>query len=85
MLWTGRVAAINMVLPKLVFTFLNIILDLPTAILNRIQGIFSKCIWGNKRAWVSAKFLEQQLENGGLAIPNIRQYYCAAMLIACLD
>lgn len=58
--WMGRVVAVKMVpLPKLVFLLLNAIMDIPSRILNKIQGIFNRFIWGNKRATINSRVLEQ--------------------------
>lgn len=59
-------------------------MDLPTVLLNKILGIINKFLWKDKRAWVCSLILELWLENEGLAIPNIKKSYLAAMLVACL-
>lgn len=82
--WQGRVVAVKVVLlPKLVFVLLNTTLDIPEALLNKMQAIVNKFIWNNKKPRMLA--VEKRLQNGGLAIPNIRKYYHAAPLVACLD
>lgn len=84
--WFGRIAAVRMkLLPKRIIFFQNVILDVPRALLNKIQGIINNFIWAGKRARIRLQTLQQKIENGGLAIPNVQNYYHAAMLVACLD
>lgn len=71
-------------LPKLIFVFLNVILSIPESMLNRIQAIINRFIWGNKRPRINMTTVEKTLRNGEVAIPNIKNYYHAAMLVACL-
>lgn len=82
----GKIAVIKTVLlPKILFVFLNANLQIPLANLNTMQAICNKFIWSYKRAHVRSHILEQRLEDGGLAMPNILKYYFAAKLMACLD
>lgn len=82
--WLGRVAVIKMVLlPKLILVFLNTILKIPYSMLNSIQAIINTFIWGHKKPRICLAIVEKRLQDGGVAIPNIRKYYDAAMLTAC--
>lgn len=84
--WMGRIAAVKMVvLPELIFVFLNVILEVSSLVLNRLQDMINRFVWGNKRARIKSRILEQGLEDGGLAIPSITKYYYAAILTASLD
>lgn len=44
---------------------LNVILDLPINLLNRIQGIINTFIWKDKQPRICSQIVEQQIENGG--------------------
>lgn len=79
----GKIAAIKTILlPKIFFVFSNALMEIPTKILNKIQGMSNRFIWGYKHARIHFSVLEQKLEHGGLALPNIRKYCCAAMMVA---
>lgn len=70
--WLGRIVATNMVLlPKLVFVFLNAVLDSPNTILSKMQAIINEFIWRSKKPRIRLRMVEQKLQNGGVAIPNI--------------
>lgn len=49
----GRIATVKMILlPNILFLFLNVILDLPIKVLNKIQGILNRFIWEFKRVHI---------------------------------
>lgn len=53
--WLGRIAVTKMVLlPKILFLFLNIILKVPINLLRKIQGIINNIIWKGNRPRVHA-------------------------------
>lgn len=72
-------------LPKLIFVFLNVILELPGKGLNKIQRIFKKFIWNNKRPQLKLRFFEKRVESADQVVPNAQKYSQAAMLSACLN
>lgn len=77
--WLERVAGVKMVLlPKLIFVFLNAFLDILARTLNRIQSLLNKFIWDNKKPRRKFSITNKRLQNGGVAIPNIRKYYEAS-------
>lgn len=79
--WMGKIAAVKMVLlPKALFVFLNVILDIPSVLLNRLQNVLNKFLWGHKRAWIKANILEQSIEDRGLAVPSVIKHYHAALI-----
>lgn len=76
-----------LLLPKLTFVFLNAILHISSTTLTKIQTLLNTFIWvgrgvGHLRLWLS--LAEKNLRDGGVAIPNIRKYYEAAMLSSCV-
>ena len=46
--------------------------------------IISRYIWGGKKPRVSYKTLQLPKEYGGMALPNLKNYYCAAQLSSSL-
>lgn len=81
-----KISVIKMLLlPKILFLFLNANLDIPSVSLNTMQAICNRFIWDYKRVRVHSHILEQKLEHGGLAMPSITKHYLTAKLMACLD
>lgn len=84
--WLGREAVVKMILfPKLLFVFLNAILDIQDVTLSKIPSIISKFIGGNGKPRIKLSTLEKGLPKGGASIPNINRYYNATMLTAYMD
>lgn len=84
--WLGRVAAVKMVLlPQLLFIFLNTLLDIPVKTLNKIQLILNKFIWDNRKPRIKFLITQKNLQNGGIGIPNIRKYYEASISATAVD
>lgn len=65
--------------------FLNTLLDISEKEMDRIQNMINKFIWVDKKPRVNAWIMGLRPEHGGLAVPNIRKYYYAALLVACID
>lgn len=81
-----KIVAVKMVLlSKLIFIFINMILDIVEKILCKIKGILNKFIWGGEKPRISFKTVESKFDKGGLAVPNVKKYYRAAMVAAGLD
>lgn len=60
--WLGKVAAVKMVLlPKLLFLFLNAFLDVPIKTLQKIRSIFSKFIWNSKKLRMKLSTVEKKV------------------------
>lgn len=69
--WLVRTTAIKMILlPKLLFVFLNVILDISQALLNKFQTIINNFVWMNKKPRIWLARLEKSLVTGGLVIPK---------------
>ncbi|CAH2320111.1 Hypothetical predicted protein, partial [Pelobates cultripes] len=79
--WTERIVAIKMtVLPKLQYVFRNLPLKVPQSYFKTIQSTLLQFIWGKRRARVSSKLLSAPIGHGGMAFPNVKYYYQAAVL-----
>lgn len=86
MSWLGHAAAVKMILlPKLLFVFLNTNLDVPKMTLSKIKSIINKYIWGARKLRIKFSIAEKKIQDGGIAIPNINRYYEAALLVACVE
>lgn len=67
-------------LPRLLFVFLTVNLDILESILNRMQSIFNNFIWNNKKPQLRMSVVHKKL-----LVPNIGKYYHASILEACVD
>uniref|UniRef100_A0A8C5MRY5 Reverse transcriptase domain-containing protein n=1 Tax=Leptobrachium leishanense TaxID=445787 RepID=A0A8C5MRY5_9ANUR len=79
--WIGRIHSVKMnILPRLLFLFQA----LPVAVTRRdlagIQSAIDAFVWQNKRRRVARKILYRPKTRGGLGLPNLYMYYCAAQL-----
>lgn len=71
--WFGRIAAVKMVqLPRLIFILLNASIDVPETTVNRNQAIINRFIWNRERPRLKLTMVEKNLQNDGIAIPNIK-------------
>lgn len=65
--WFGRVTVVKMVLlPKLIFVKLNTDIDIPEAILNKIQATVNTFIWNRQRPRLKLTTVRKKLPNGEL-------------------
>lgn len=79
--WMGRIAAVTMkVLPRYLFIFQNVILYIPQAILNKIQGLLNRFIRNYKKPCVISAVLKLNPQQGELEISQFNLYYHAVIL-----
>ena len=75
---TGRVETIQMnILPRLLFVFQSLPIEVPTSTYNIISNWQSKFIWQNRRPRIRLKRLLCTKENEVLDLPNLKKYYWA--------
>lgn len=78
---TGRVETIRMtILPRLLFMFQSLPVEVPTSTFKTINKWISTFMWQNKIPRVKFKRLQTSKDKGGLNLPNLRKYYEAAQL-----
>lgn len=79
--WSGRLAAYKMfLLPKLLYLFRALLIQLPVSFYNNMQRSLSKFIWDSKKARTTHSILIKHRKVGGMGIPDIRDYHIAAIL-----
>ena len=72
----GRIALLKMnILPKLLYHF-----QMVPQTIRRVNGWISSFIWSRKKPRLKMAKLQMSVEQGGLAVPNIRLYQLAAQL-----
>ena len=71
----GRVETIQMnILPRLLFVFQSLPIEVPTSTYNIISNWLSKFIWQNRRPRIRLKRLLCTKENEVLDLPNLKKY-----------
>uniref|UniRef100_A0A8C5MEQ8 Reverse transcriptase domain-containing protein n=1 Tax=Leptobrachium leishanense TaxID=445787 RepID=A0A8C5MEQ8_9ANUR len=79
--WIGRIHSVKMnILPRILFLFQTLPLLLTRRDLAGLQQAIDSFIWQNKRHRVARRILYRPKTRGGLGLPNLYLYYCAAQL-----
>lgn len=65
-------------LPRLLYLFLLLPVRVPDSLLSAWEKLISTFIWAAARPKIRLKTLQLDKENGGLALPNFREYFYAA-------
>lgn len=77
----SRIEVIKMnVLPRLLYLFLSLPVRIPESQFKAWDKLISRFIWAGGRPRVKFKTLQLEKEFGGLALPNLKEYYFAAQL-----
>ncbi|CAH2283816.1 Hypothetical predicted protein, partial [Pelobates cultripes] len=83
--WTERVATVKMfILPRLQYLFRNLPIQVPMSYLRDTQKDVNRFVWGGQKARVQRILLQTPVRQGGLALPDIKTYYQAALLATTL-
>ncbi len=77
----GHINIIKMsILPKFLYLFQSVPLQLSQAFFSKLRNLFSNFIWNNRRPRLRLSLLYLPYDRGGLQIPNLQWYYWAAQL-----
>ncbi len=78
---TGRTNVIKMhVLPRLMYLFQSIPMDIPKSFFSKYNKIVGKFLWNNKIARIKRMALTLPAEKGGLGLPEPQLYLSATQL-----
>ena len=79
--FSSRIEVVKMnLLPRLLYLFLSLPVRIPESQFSAWHKLISRFIWAGARPRVRFKTLQLDKENGGLALPNLKEYYYAAQL-----
>ena len=68
------------ILPRLLFLFQSLLVQIPTKQFTEWNLMISRFIWQNKKSRVRFKSLQLSKEKGGMSQPCLEYYYKAAQL-----
>lgn len=76
-----RINAVKMnILPRLLYLFLSLPVKIPKSQFQKWDKLISRFIWAGKRPRVRYTTLQLSKENGGMALPNLKEYFHAAQM-----
>ena len=77
----SRIRSVKMnILPRLLYTFLSLPIEIPHGQFREWNKHISRFIWDKKRPRVKFTTLCLPEEEGGMALPSLRDYYISAQL-----
>lgn len=68
------------ILPRLLFLFQMIPFQIPAEYFTRITTMICRYVWGRRRPRLTRSLLTRSKAEGGLALPDIKQYFLAVIL-----
>uniref|UniRef100_A0A8C5MWK9 Reverse transcriptase domain-containing protein n=1 Tax=Leptobrachium leishanense TaxID=445787 RepID=A0A8C5MWK9_9ANUR len=84
--WMGKISILKMnVLPRLLYLFQTLLIRVPLSFLWEAQSDCSRFIWNTSRARISSSTLFRPKTTGGLAVPDLRQYYQSTHLLRVVE
>lgn len=79
--FSSRIEAIKMnVLPRLLYVFLSLPITIPESQFSAWNKSISRFIWAGAKPRIKLTTLQLDKERGGLALPDLKQYYYAAQM-----
>lgn len=79
--WAGRLAAFKMsILPKILYVFRTLPIQIPLTFFSNIRKIISKFLWSNGKSRCAHDILRRHRRVGGMGVPDIQDYYTATLL-----
>ena len=79
--FSARIEVIKMnILPRLFYVFLSLPIRIPESQFSSWNKLISRFIWAGAKPRIKLRTLQLEKKQGGLALPDFRQYYYAAQL-----
>ena len=84
--FSDRIQAIKMnVLPRLLYLFQSLPIPVPSTQFIKWDKLISRFIWDGKRPRIRYSTLQLPKDKGGMALPNLKEYFHAAQICPLLN